>query len=108
MSNWIKICSTDDLQPNSGICALVDGKQVAIFHMPQRGEIYAIDNWDPIGKANVLSRGLIGDVEGAPMVASPLYKERYDLKSGQCLDNEALKLNTYEIQINNDCVEISV
>ncbi|MDF1645029.1 MAG: nitrite reductase small subunit NirD [Pseudomonadales bacterium] len=108
MSNWTKICSTDDLQPNSGICALVDGKQVAIFYMPKLGEVYAVDNWDPFGKANVLSRGLIGDIGGAPMVASPLYKQHFDLKSGQCLEDEEVKLNTYEIQINNNSVEIRV
>jgi NAD(P)H-dependent nitrite reductase small subunit len=108
MSNWTKICSTEDLQPNSGICALVNGKQVAIFYMPKLSEVYAVDNWDPFGKANVLSRGLIGDIDGAPMVASPLYKQHFDLKSGQCLEDEEVKLNTYEIQINNDSVEIRV
>ena len=108
MSNWTKICNTDDLQPNSGICALVDGKQVAIFYMPKLGGVYAVDNWDPFGKANVLSRGLIGDIDGAPMVASPRYKQHFDLKSGQCLEEEEVKLNTYEIQINNNCVEIRI
>ena len=106
MSNWTTICSTDDLQPDSGICALVGDKQVAIFYMPKLEAIYAVDNWDPIGKANVLSRGLIGDIDGEPMVSSPLFKQHYDLKTGQCAEEEEIKLNTYEIQINNGQVEI--
>ncbi|MBL4584217.1 MAG: nitrite reductase small subunit NirD [Pseudomonadales bacterium] len=106
MSAWTTICSKDDLQPNSGICALVGGKQIAIFYMPQLDAVYAIDNWDPIGKANVLSRGLIGDTDGAPMVASPLYKQHFDLASGQCAEEEDVKVATYEIQIKDGKVEI--
>jgi nitrite reductase (NADH) small subunit len=106
MSDWIKICNTEDLQPNSGICALVGDKQVAIFYMPKSDAIYAVDNWDPFGKANVLSRGLIGDIDGIAMVASPLYKQHFDLSTGQCLEDENVKLDTYEIQINNTSVEI--
>jgi len=31
MSTWIDVCGIDDLQADSGVCALVKGKQVAIF-----------------------------------------------------------------------------
>ncbi len=60
MTQWIDVCSVDDLQPDSGVCALIDGRQIAVFYMSQDQAIYAIDNFDPFGKANVLSRGLIG------------------------------------------------
>ena len=70
MSKWQDICSTDDLQINSGICALVETEQVAIFYMDDHS-IYAINNYDPFGKVHVLSRGMIGDIKGEPMVASP-------------------------------------
>ena len=69
---WVDICSIDDLQPNSGVCALVDKQQVAIFYMPDDEAIFAINNYDPFGDVHVLSRGLIGDINGRPMVASPL------------------------------------
>ncbi|MBL4637750.1 MAG: nitrite reductase small subunit NirD, partial [Proteobacteria bacterium] len=74
MSDWIDVCGFDDLQPNSGVCALVEDKQVAIFYMPEQNEVFAINNYDPFGEAYVLSRGLIGDINGVAMVASPLYK----------------------------------
>ena len=73
------ICSKNDLVENSGVCALVNGEQVAIFYLPKSDQqVFAISNWDPIGKANVLSRGIVGDLEGKFVVASPLYKQHFD------------------------------
>lgn len=106
MSQWIDVCSKHDLQPDSGVCALVAGTQIAIFFVTKLNAVYAIDNFDPFGKVNVLSRGLIGDIKGEPMVASPLYKQHFSLKTGICLDDENVKVNTYEIRIHNDRVEV--
>ena len=108
MSQWIDICATDDLQPDSGVCALVEGKQIAIFYTPQDNAVYAIDNYDPIGKAYVLSRGLIGDIKGEPMISSPLYKQHFSLKTGQCFEDETVKNDIYAIRIENDRVEVSI
>ncbi len=108
MSQWVDVCSKNDLQPDSGVCALVDGKQIAIFYLPKQQAVFAIDNYDPFGKANVLSRGLVGDIHGEPMVASPLHKQHFSLKTGVCLDDKNIKVNAYEVRIDNDRVEIKV
>lgn len=108
MSDWLDVCSVADLQPNSGICALVEGQQVAIFHLYEENTVYALNNFDPIGNANVLSRGMIGDINGIPMVASPLYKQHFDLKTGQCLEDEAVKVEAYQARLNNDRVEVNL
>ncbi len=108
MSQWVDVCSKEDLQPDSGICALVGGRQIAIFYIPKQQAVFAIDNFDPFGKANVLSRGLVGDFQGEPMVASPLHKQHFSLKTGVCLDDENVKVNAYEGRIENDRVEIKV
>ncbi len=97
-----KICNTKDLIANSGICVLIDKEQVALFYIDKT--IYAINNYDPIGKANVLSRGIIGDIEGNLVVASPLYKEHFDLKTGKCLEDENVSIKTYECEIKDDGV----
>lgn len=106
MSQWIHVCNKNDLQPDSGICALVEDKQVAIFYLPKQQAIYAINNYDPFGKANVLSRGLVGDMNGEPMVASPLYKQHFSLITGICLDDETVKVDVYAIRIENDRIEV--
>ncbi|WP_428355036.1 nitrite reductase small subunit NirD [Methyloprofundus sp.] len=108
MSTWIDICPVDDLQPDSGVCALVEDKQIAIFYMPKDNALYAINNYDPFGKVHVLSRGLIGDIKGEPMVASPLYKQHFSLKTGICFEDETVKNETYAIRIENNRVEISL
>jgi nitrite reductase (NADH) small subunit len=108
MAQWISVCSVADLQPNSGVCALVGGEQVAIFHMVKDNAIYAIHNYDPIGKANVLSRGVIGDIKGEPVVASPLYKQHFSLISGCCLEDAQVKVPIYQVRIHNSNVEVDV
>ncbi|KAF3976865.1 MAG: nitrite reductase small subunit NirD [Methylococcales symbiont of Iophon sp. n. MRB-2018] len=105
---WIDVCSQSDLQPDSGVCALVEDKQIAIFQMNLENKVYAINNFDPFGKANVLSRGLIGDIKGEPMVASPLYKQHFSLKTGQCFEDENVSIETYSIRIKNGRVEVSL
>ena len=107
MSKWQDICSTDDLQINSGICALVETEQVAIFYMDDHS-IYAINNYDPFGKVHVLSRGMIGDIKGAPMVASPLYKQHFNLKTGVCFEDESVSVASYGIRIVDDRVEVNL
>ena len=107
-NKWIDVCGVDDLQPDSGICALVDDKQVAIFYMPKEQAVYAVNNYDPFGNANVLSRGLIGDLDNVPMVSSPLYKQHFNLLTGECLEDESVRIEAYAIRIENDRVEVSI
>ena len=102
---WQTICQKDDLVKNSGICALLaNEEQIAIFQV--KNELYSVGNWDPIGEANVLYRGLIGDTKGDIYVASPLYKQRFLLNSGKCLDDDTVAINTYDTRIENDQVQV--
>lgn len=108
MSQWVDVCSKDDLQPNSGVCALVDDQQVAIFYMPEDEAVYAINNYDPFGQVHVLSRGLIGDIKGEVMVSSPLYKQHFSLKTGQCFEDDTIKVPAYGVRITGDRVEVNL
>ncbi|KUM81182.1 nitrite reductase small subunit NirD [Streptomyces sp. ISL-22] len=96
--DWLTVCDLTRLLPGRGVAALLpDGRQVALFR-DRAGQLYAIDNRDPFGGAAVLSRGLTGTHQGRPFVASPLLKQRFDLETGQCLDDEAVRVATYEIR----------
>jgi len=108
MTEWIDVCGADDLQPNSGICALVKGRQVAIFYMPNEQAVFAIGNYDPIGRANVLSRGLIGDINGQVVVASPLYKQHFNLQTGVCVEDAAVSVPVYPVRIENGQVAVGI
>ncbi len=105
MSNSVILCQQADLIPNSGISAQVQGEQIALFYLPRENpQVYAIGNWDPIGKANVLSRGMIGDLNTRLVVASPLYKQHFDLVSGECLEDTNFCVPIYAVAIVADQV----
>ena len=107
-SPGITLCQLSDLVPNSGICAEVDGQQIAIFYLPsETPQVYAIGNWDPIGKANVLSRGIVGDIDNRVVVASPLYKQHFDLVTGECLEDSEVTLPVFAVEINEDSVVLT-
>ncbi|WP_229698232.1 nitrite reductase small subunit NirD [Wenjunlia tyrosinilytica] len=84
---WTPVCRYDDLAPGRGVAALVEGQQVAVFR-DRSGAVYAVGNRDPFSGAQVISRGIVGSRAGAPVVASPMYKQAFDLRSGRCLDEE--------------------
>jgi nitrite reductase (NADH) small subunit len=109
-NNWVSVCSGTDLVDNSGVCALIDGKEVAIFKFKSANDeqVFAVSNWDPFGKANVLYRGLLGSVDDAKVVIAPLYKQRYCLATGTCLDDESVSLTVYPVRIEQDNVLVQV
>jgi nitrite reductase (NADH) small subunit len=110
VTEWVTVCSIDRIPPNTGVCALVNDRQVAIFHWQQGQDavIYAIDNFDPFSQAYVLSRGIVGDRNGIPKVASPIYKQNFDLRSGECLDDPTVTVKTYPSRIVDGQVQIGV
>ena len=67
-------------------------------------QVYAIGNWDPIGKANVLSRGIVGDIGERLVVASPLYKHHFDLQTGDCLEESDAKVPVFDVALVADDV----
>ena len=108
---WEEVCDESALVPNSGICALINGVQVAIFTFVSfSGEttLYACDNYEPIGKANVLSRGLICHLGGEVSICSPLYKQHYSLVDGRCFENADVSINVYPVKLVDGKVYVSV
>ena len=103
---WEDVCKADDLIENIGVCALVGRRQIAIFRLGQTDQLFAIDNYDPFSDANVLARGVVGDLRGQPVVASPIYKQHFNLHSGQCLEDESVSLDIFEIRVVDGMVQI--
>jgi nitrite reductase (NADH) small subunit len=103
MSDWVPVCRLKDIVPNTGVCALVHGRQVAVFRLDQ-DRLYAVDAFDPFAKANVLSRGIVGDLRGEVVVASPVYKQHFSLRSGQCLEEDSVRLATYAVRLEGHTV----
>jgi nitrite reductase (NADH) small subunit len=104
---WVDVVALDELTPGRGVAALVGGRQVAIF-LVAGGELFAVDNFDPFSEAYVLSRGLVGDRDGVPKVASPMYKQSFDLRTGRCLDDDSVRITAYPVRVESGRVEVAV
>jgi nitrite reductase (NADH) small subunit len=99
-----KICRFDDIVPDTGVCALVEGEQVAVFRVED--EVYAVGNRDPFSNANVLSRGIVGDLKGELVVASPVYKQHFSLKTGRCVEDAAVRIPVYAARVEEGMVVV--
>jgi len=97
---WVNVCRLEDILANTGVCCLLGLEQVAIFRLGADARLYAIGNLDPFSRANVLSRGLLGDRAGRPKVASPMYKQSFCLETGVCLDDPSVRVSTYEVRVS--------
>lgn len=99
--SWTAVCSLDEIVPNTGVCALLDGEQVAVFHVADAEQrVYAIGNYDPNSGAAVLSRGLVGNLGERIVVASPIYKHHFDLQTGECLEAPENSVAIYRTRID--------
>ena len=105
---WVTVCNLADIQPNTGVCALLNGEQVAIFRIGKSDRLYAISNYDPFSKSYVLSRGIIGDRQGVLKVASPIYKQNFNLKTGECLDDPLVSVATFPVRVVDGRVDLGM
>jgi nitrite reductase (NADH) small subunit len=109
-AGWADVCALEDIVPQTGVCALFGKKQVAVFRVTDGGadQVFALSNFDPFSKAFVLSRGIVGDRAGVPKVASPVFKQSFDLRTGQCLDDPAVSVQSYPARVRAGRVEVLV
>ncbi|NHN89595.1 nitrite reductase large subunit NirB [Acetobacter conturbans] len=108
--DWTTLCSHGDLVEKSGVVAWHDGAQIALFYLPAHSnmpdQVFAIDNHDPFSNANVIGRGMMGDLKGQLVVASPLYKQHFRLTDGVCLEDDGKCLRTWDARLKDGKVEI--
>jgi nitrite reductase (NADH) small subunit len=103
--NWVPVCRTDQLRVDVGVAALAGGQQVALFRLDVE-EIAAIGNLDPYSRANVLSRGIVGSRGERVFVASPMFKQPFDLRTGHCLDDPAVSVPVFTVRVVDDIVQV--
>jgi len=104
LETWTAVCALTDLIPNRGAAALLENnEQVAIFRTSDDA-VYAIGNIDPFSGAAVLSRGIVGDLGGAPVVASPMHKQRFDLRTGACVDDPTVTVPVYPVRVDGNTI----
>lgn len=106
-TEWVDICSVDDLDVDRGVGALVDGRPVALFRCSPWDELFAVSNIDPYSSASVLSRGIVGSIGHRHIVVSPIFKNRFDLHTGASIDDPAVTIETYPIRAMRGRVQVA-
>jgi assimilatory nitrate reductase catalytic subunit len=101
----IRVCPLEDIVPNAGVAALVDGEQVAVFRLDD-DSVHAVGNRDPFSRANVLSRGIVGDLKDELVVASPVYKQHFSLLTGRCVEDAAARIPVYAAHVEDGWVVV--
>lgn len=102
---WFDVCGLDALTVERGAAALVDGRAVALFRL-DHDEVLAVDDVDPFWGVSVLSRGIVGCIGGQDTVASPLHKQRFDLRTGTCIDDPSVGVATWPVRLNQGRIEV--
>ena len=106
-NTWTTVCKLSALTPDVGARALLGDEQVAVFQLSRSGDVFAIDAFDPFSNAPVLSRGIVGDLNGRLVVASPIYKQHFDLETGKCLEDETVAVRTYAVRVVDGGVQVA-
>lgn len=104
---WVALCQRADLVAESGVAARFGEHQIALFYLPEENAVFALDNYDPFSDANVLARGIVGDLQGRWVVAAPIYKQHFCLADGQCLEDAQVRVTTWPTRLNGDAVEVA-
>lgn len=107
-TDWHDICAVNDIPQNAGVAAIINEQQIALFSIGKEPQVFAIGNYDPFSDANVLSRGIIGSIGDALVVASPIYKQHFDIATGQCIEDDSVSVTSFATRIDNDRVFVSV
>ena len=108
-TDWKAVCTVDDLIAESGVAVWTEDGPVAIFYLPHRlPALFAISHTDPFTGKNVLARGITGDLKGQPVVASPLYKQHFNLETGQCLEDDTIKVRTYQVLLDGERIVLAI
>ncbi|WP_114561269.1 nitrite reductase small subunit NirD [Desertihabitans aurantiacus] len=106
----VPVCRLADLQPERGVAALVAGRQVALFRTVD-DRVHVVQQRDPYSGANVMSRGLVGTRGERLTLAGPMYKQVFDLGTGECLDAQGAEprhLRTWPVEVRDGVVLVGL
>jgi NAD(P)H-dependent nitrite reductase small subunit len=105
---WHRACTVEDILPAGGVAALFGDRQVALIRPGGNDTVHALGNHDPFSKANVISRGIVGDVGGTPVIASPMYKQHFRLADGVCVEDPSVALPVYRVRVEHGDVFVEI
>jgi len=115
--DWVAVCTLSQLVPERGVAVLVRGEQVALFRVAggsggplgrPSDTIHAVGHRDPFSGAHVMARGILGSAGDRDTVASPMYKQVFDLRTGECLTDPAVRLPVHRTRVLGGVVHVAL
>ena len=104
---WHEVCAIDDIALGAGLPVQVAGEHIAIIRT-RAGQLAALSNFDPFSRAFVIARGVVRDHAGVPTVASPIYEQNFCLETGECLEDDAVRLAVFPVRVRGGRVQVAL
>ncbi len=95
MPRFVKVAKVNEMPPGSAREFQADGRMIALFNV--EGSFHAVDNTclhrgGPLGQ---------GTLEGE-VVTCPWHGWQYNVKTGEAVFNEQIKVQCYEVKVEGD------
>jgi nitrite reductase (NADH) small subunit/3-phenylpropionate/trans-cinnamate dioxygenase ferredoxin subunit len=100
-SNFVRIAAIDQLAPGTGQVRLIQGRQVALFHV--NGQFWAVENSCP-HRGGPLGEGAL---EGT-VITCPLHGWQFDVTTGDCLEHPNRKIACFPVRVEGDDVLVEL
>ena len=101
MSKRITVAKLADVQP--GHCLSVEAGAIGIALCNVGGTVYALDNCCPHAGGPIGKGFLDGDC-----VECPWHGWRYNVKTGEKLENPQIKVDCFPVHIDGDSIQVDV
>ena len=97
----MKICGENDIPVGGSKSIRILARRIAVFNLD--GDFYAIEADCKHMKANLST----GEINGM-VIACPVHGWRYDIPTGECLDEQWAKLKTFAVFVENGYIWVDV
>ncbi len=105
---WICFGEASAIPCDGGATVKHGRHQIAIFNFSKMDRWFASQNLCPHKREMVLSRGLLGDIEGLPKVVCPMHKKSFSLETGEGLSDPTYSISTFPVEIREGRIFIDL
>ncbi len=105
---WVELGSASSVPKDGGATFLYGRHQIAVFNFAHRNAWYACQNLCPHKQEMVLSRGLLGDIDGIPKVTCPMHKKSFSLEDGKGINEEIYSIQTFKVKVDDDTLLVEL
>jgi nitrite reductase (NADH) small subunit len=117
MTEWVSVGTADELRAAGRLVARVAGREVGVVWDPERETAHGVRNRCPhsgaplcFGRIREREAGTPGQyaLAGRRVLRCPWHGWEFDLESGRCLDDAALRVRVYPVEIADGVVRVEL